>query len=147
MTRREVRDQAMKLLYAYSLRDDSIGTLYAIAMEDEDKEITVNDAVRELVDGTLAHVDELDEAIQRYSPKRSISRIPKLSLAVLRLAMYEILYDDGTPTNAAVSEALLLAERYTENTEDIRFLNGLLGAFTRALPQVPQDTAEDAPQA
>ena len=85
-----------------------------------------------MVDGTLAHREEIDAIIQKYSPKRSISRIAKLSLTILRLAVYEILYDDLTPTNAAISEALLLAENYSYNTEDIRFINGLLGAYARA---------------
>ncbi len=140
MTRREVRANAMKLLFAYSMRDDDMDALYHIAQDDADAEILVDDAVKELADGTLAHLNELDAEICRLSPKRNISRIPKLCLAILRLALYEILYDDGTPVNAAVSEAVLLAEQYTSADEDIRFINGLLGAFTR---EQKQNSAED----
>jgi len=129
--RREIRDSAMKLLFEKSLRDDPIGELYAIAEEID--EIIVNDAVKELVEGTLSHLDTIDETIQRFSPKRSINRIPKLNLTILRLAMYEILYDEGTPANAAVSEAVILTETYTASEEDIRFVNGLLGAYTKEL--------------
>lgn len=131
ITRREIRDSAMKLLFEMTMRDDSIETLYAIAEEID--EIIVNDDVRALVDGTLAHQDELDGLIQKYSPKRSISRIPKLTLAILRLALFEIGYDDKTPTNAAISEAILLAENYSYYEEDVRFINGLLGAYAREL--------------
>lgn len=131
ISRREIRDSAMKLLFETSMRDDSIDTLYEIAEEID--EITVNDAVRTLVDGTLAHLDELDELIQKYSPKRNIKRIPKLTLSILRLAMFEIQYDDKTPTNAAISEAILLAENYSYYEEDVRFINGLLGAYARDL--------------
>ena len=129
MTRREVRDSAFKILFEYSLRDDPVEELYALSEEVE--EITVNDAVREIVDGTVAHIGEIDSIIQKYSTKRVISRIPSLNLTVLRIAVYEILYDSQTPPNAAVSEALLLAERYTYFAEDVRFINGLLGAFVR----------------
>ena len=140
MTRREIRDSAMKLLFETTLRDDPVETLYEIAEEID--EIIVNDDVRALVDGTLAHQEEIDAIIQKYSPKRSISRIAKLSLSIMRLAVYEILYDDLTPTNAAISEALLLAENYSNNTEDIRFINGLLGAYARAEhPQQPENSA------
>ncbi|MBR5723128.1 MAG: transcription antitermination factor NusB [Oscillospiraceae bacterium] len=140
MTRREIRDSAMKLLFETTLRDDPVEALYEIAEEID--EIIVNDEVRTLVDGTLAHQAEIDAIIQKYSPKRSISRIAKLSLSIMRLAVYEILYDDLTPTNAAISEALLLAENYSNNTEDIRFINGLLGAYARAEhPQQPEDSA------
>ena len=140
MTRREIRDSAMKLLFETTLRDDPVEALYEIAEEID--EIIVNDEVRTLVDGTLAHQAEIDAIIQKYSPKRSISRIAKLSLSIMRLAVYEILYDDLTPTNAAISEALLLAENYSNNTEDIRFINGLLGAYARAEhPQQPENSA------
>ncbi len=140
ITRREIRDSAMKLLFETTLRDDPVEALYEIAEEID--EIIVNDEVRTLVDGTLAHQAEIDAIIQKYSPKRSISRIAKLSLSIMRLAVYEILYDDLTPTNAAISEALLLAENYSNNAEDIRFINGLLGAYARAEhPQQPEDSA------
>lgn len=130
-SRREIRDSAMKLLFEASLRDDPIAVLYEIAEEID--EIIVNDAVRELVDGTLAHQTEIDEIIRKYSPKRSINRIPKLTLSILRLALYEINYDDKTPVGAAISEAVLLAESYTYSEDDVRFLNGLLGAYGRDL--------------
>ena len=131
ITRREIRDSAMKLLFETSMRDDPVSILYEIAEEID--EIIVNDAVRELVDGTLSHQQEIDERIQKYSPKRSISRIPKLTLSILRLAMYEIEFDEKTPVNAAISEAILLAENYTYYEEDVRFINGLLGAYARDL--------------
>lgn len=133
ITRREIRDSAMKLLFETSLRDDPVSELYAIAEEID--EITVNDAVRALVDGTLAHLDEIDARIQHYSPKRQLARIPKLTLTILRLAMFEIEYDEKTPVNAAISEAVLLAEAYTYYDEDVRFINGLLGAYARDLSQ------------
>lgn len=133
MTRKEVRANAMKLLYAYSLRDDSIDALCHIAEDDPDAEILVDDAVRELTDGTISHIEEIDGVIGRLSPKRSITRIPKLCLAIIRLAVYEMRWDDGTPVNAAVSEAVKLAEEYTPVQEDVRFINGLLGSYAREL--------------
>ncbi len=132
MSRIEVRDSAFKLIFEKLLRNDPIETLYEIA-EDID-EIIVNDAVKELVNGTLAHAEELDGIIQQYSKSRALARIPKINLAILRIALYEIRYDDGTPQNAAISEAVNLAKQYTYE-EDARFINGLLGAYARANPQ------------
>ena len=128
MTRREIRDSAFKLMFEKLLRDDSMDELYAIA-EDID-EVIVNDKVRELVDGSLAHAEEIDGIIQQYSKTRAITRIPKLNHAILRIALYEILYDDGTPQNAAINEAVELAKTYTYQ-EDASFVNGLLGAYAR----------------
>ncbi len=128
MSRREIRDSAFKLMFEKLLRDDSIEELYAIAEEID--EVIVNDQVRELVDGTLAHAEELDGIIAQYSKTRALNRIPKLNVAILRIALYEILYDDGTPQNAAINEAVELAKNYTYQ-EDVGFINGLLGAYAR----------------
>lgn len=128
MTRREIRDSAFKLVFEQLLRDDDINELYAIA-EDID-EITVNDEVKKIVEGTLEHRGELDNIIASYSRSRELSRIPKLNLAILRIALYESIYDDNTPMNAAISEAIRLSMNYTYQ-EDTAFINGLLGAFSR----------------
>ncbi|MBQ7132838.1 MAG: transcription antitermination factor NusB [Oscillospiraceae bacterium] len=128
MTRREIRDSAFKLVFEKLLRDDSFEELYSIC--DEIDEITVNDAVKELAEGAFEHSDRIDEIISQYSTKRVISRIPKLSLAILRIAFYEILYDDKTPQNAAISEAVLLAQNYTYQN-DVNFINGVLGAYAK----------------
>ena len=129
MTRREVRDCAFKLIFEKLLRDDPIEELYAIA--DEVDEITVNDQVRELVEGTLDKTEELDRIISEYSSKRGLSRIAKINIAVLRIALYEILYDEKTPMNAAINEAVQLSQTYAQQ-EDVSFVNGVLGAYARA---------------
>ena len=100
ISRREIRDSAMKLLFETSMRDDPIDTLYEIAEEID--EITVNDAVRTLVDGTLAHLDELDELLdpdEQYLDMLkildSLSQIFMLmSVAALGLA-FVVLYNMG----------------------------------------------------
>lgn len=128
MTRREIRDSAFKLIFEHLLRDDDIQELYDIAEEID--EITVNDEVKKLVEGTIEHGSELDGIISGYSKSRSIGRISKLNLAILRLALFESIYDDNTPMNAAISEAINLSMTYTYQ-EDTSFINGVLGAFSR----------------
>jgi len=128
MTRREIRDSAFKLVFEQLLRDDDINELYEIAEEID--EITVNDEVKKIVEGTLEHAEELDGIISRYSKSRSIGRISKLNLAILRIAMFESIYDENTPMNAAISEAIKLSMMYTYQ-EDTAFINGVLGAFSR----------------
>lgn len=138
MTRREIRDSAFKLVFEQLLRDDDIQELYDIA--DEIDEITVNDEVKKIVEGTIAHADELDEIISGYSRSRAISRISKLNLAILRIALYESIYDDNTPMNAAISEAIKLSMTYTYQ-EDTSFINGVLGAFSRDRQKLESENA------
>lgn len=128
MSRHEIRDNAFKLVFEQLLRDDDINELYEIAEEVD--EINVNDDVKKIVGGTIEHSAEIDEIISGYSKSRSISRISRLNLAILRIALYEAVYDDNVPVNVAISEAVSLAQTYAYQ-EDISFINGVLGAFAR----------------
>ena len=119
MSRREIRDSAFKLVFEQLLRDDDIQELYEIAEEIE--EIIVNDEVKKIVEGTIAHAEELDNIISGYSKSRSFARISKLNIAILRIALYESLYDDNTPVNAAISEAVHPANTYSY--EEILFFS------------------------
>ena len=130
MSRRDVRDSAFKLVFEQLLRDDDIQELYEIAEEID--EITVNDEVKQLVDGTLVHAEELDGIIENYSKSRKLSRISKLNHAILRIALYECIYDENTPMSAAISEAVKLAMTYTYK-EDASFINGVLGSVAKSL--------------
>ena len=124
LTRRDIRDSAFKIIYESLLRDDPV---------DEDiDEIVVNDDVRQMVTDVLAKSEELDAMIAQYSKKRVFARIAKINVAILRIAFYEILYNDRIPTNSAVSEAVLLAQNYSYK-EDVSFVNGILGAYTRSI--------------
>jgi N utilization substance protein B len=128
-TRRDIRDSAFKIIYESLLRDDPVEELFEMA-EDID-EIQVNDDVKQMVNDILAKSEELDAMIAQYSKKRVFSRIAKINVAILRIAFYEILYNDRIPTNSAVSEAVLLAQNYSYK-EDVSFVNGILGAYTRS---------------
>ncbi len=142
MTRHEVRECAFLILFEMTFReDDPTEELYALAEEVQD--LTVTDSVKEMVEGVLVHKDALDEIIAKYSKKRSLSRLPKINLTILRLALYEILYDDTMPDNVAISEAITLSNAYSYQ-EDTAFINGVLGAYVRE-NRNPAD-AEAAPE-
>lgn len=141
MTKRQCRENAYLILFEASLRDDTPEELYAIAEEVE--EITVDDHVKALVEGVLSHTDELDEVIASYSKKRAVSRIARINLILLRMAIYEILHMPETPVNVAVSEVVGISQKYTYQ-EDTAFINGVLGAFTRSLPKREDPAQEEA---
>lgn len=128
ITRSEIRDSAFKLIFEKLLRDDDMQELYETAEEVE--EIIVNDDVKKMVDGTLAHADEINGIIEKYSKSRKISRMSKINVAILMLALYECIYDEKVPDSVAISEAVNLANVYSYE-KDANFINGLLGAFSR----------------
>ncbi len=127
--RREVRETAFILSFEKLFRDESIDDIIKISEEYDDFKIN-EEAVR-LVKGILDKQDELDGVISRFSNKRSIERIPKINLAIIRLAIYEALYDEKVPVNVAISEAVALAQKYAQEP-DIAFINGVLGSYSRS---------------
>ncbi|MGN0601744.1 MAG: transcription antitermination factor NusB [Oscillospiraceae bacterium] len=127
--RRDVRESAFILTFEKLFRDDSIEDIIEIAKENED--ILINGEVISLAEGICQRAGELDEIISRFSNKRAVERIPKINLAILRLAIYEALYDEKVPINVAISEAVALAEKYAQEP-DIAFVNGVLGAYSRS---------------
>ena len=86
--------------------------------------------ISRVLDGVLEHLDDLDEKIAAHAKGWSIERMAKVDLTILRLAAWEILYDDSVPGNVAISEAVNLAGRYSEPAGS-RFINGILGAIQR----------------
>lgn len=130
--RREVRQAAFLLSFEKLFLDDKLEDIFKTA--EEINEILVDDEVKNIVVNIFDKQEELDEIIGKYSDKRAVSRIPKVNLAVLRLAVYEALYDDKVPVNVAISEAVALTEKYALEP-DIAFVNGVLGSFAKSLPK------------
>lgn len=105
--------------------------------------------IRALVRGVYAHAPELDEYISRYAIGWSFSRLNRVAVAIMRVAMYEILYMQDVPNAAAINEAVELTKHY-EEPEVVSFVNGILGSFVRK--ECPPDMVgrpapEPAPEA
>ena len=109
--------------------------------------------IKNLVRGAFAHGPELDDYISRYAVGWSFERIPRMAAAIMRTAMYEILYMPDIPNAAAINAAVELTKQY-EPQEVAAFVNGILGSFVRAefqdTPAKPEKAAartETAPEA
>lgn len=117
------------LIFEKMFRDDSCEDIIGSAKDAD--EYDFNDEVCRIFRNVVEKTDELDAVIGEFSQKRKVTRIGKVSLAVLRLAVYELFYEENVPVNVAISEAVQIAKKYTfEN--DIKFINGLLGALSRS---------------
>lgn len=81
---------------------------------------------REIVDGVSDHRDEIDELIMSYAQGWTLDRMPNVDRALLRLASWEILFNDEVPTAVAIDEAVELAKEYSTDDSG-RFVNGVLG--------------------
>ena len=84
-----------------------------------------------VVSGVANRSEDLNAEIQKYAIGWDISRISRLTRAIMQLAIYEILYVDDVPTGVAVSEAVRLAKKY-DGDDTGSFVNGILGSFARS---------------
>lgn len=129
LSRRSIRESAFLIIYERSFGNYELDELFDIARESEN--IQINSEVEKIVKGVFEHLDELDNIISQYSQKRSLERIPKINLSLLRLAIYEAKYSENVPVNVAISEAVAIAEKYAFDS-DAKFINGALGAYSRS---------------
>lgn len=91
--------------------------------------------LRTLVTGVGDHGAELDGYIEKYAIGYQFSRIPRVAAAVMRVAMYELLYMPDTPPAVAINEAVEIAKHY-EESKWVSILNGILRSFyEKELPE------------
>ena len=144
MVRNTAREIAVHLAYELSFTDKTAEELVAerlsrdgfaeLAGEDELYSEAPNAKqvayITRLVTGVNEHAAELDGYIAKYSKGWKFSRIPLVASAIMRVAMYEILYMEDIPNGAAINEAVEIAKKY-ETPETAKFINGILGSFVR----------------
>lgn len=87
--------------------------------------------IGDVLTGVNTHQEELDSLIERHSSGDwSLSRVPHVDLSILRLSAYELCYREDVPDNVSISEAMELADKYSEPKSG-RYINGVLGAIER----------------
>lgn len=89
------------------------------------------DYIRTVVLGVSERRDELEGYIEKYAQNWKVTRISKTAVAILKTAIFELLYMDEVPNAAAINEAVELSKGY-EDVETVAFINGILGGFSRA---------------
>ncbi len=144
MTRNTAREIAMHLAYELSFTQLPVEEFLAqqlsaerfavLAEEDDLYEEAPNtkqrDYISRLVAGVAEHGAELDADIEKYAKGWRFERISLVASAIMRVAMYEILYMSDIPEGVAINEAVQIAKKY-ETPEVVKFINGILGSFVR----------------
>ena len=122
------------LIFEKMFRDDSCEDIIEQAKLAD--EYDFEEYSKELFTAVTEKAAQLDEIIGRFSQTRAVDRMSKVSLAVMRIAVYESLFTP-IPVNIAVSEAVIISQKYSlEN--DTKFVNGLLGSFAKS-EYIPED--------
>ena len=128
MKRREARQQAFVLVFEQSFSHDGMEQIIDVAEAVMEK--PVDEFAGRMALGTETNLPLIDEKIEKNSRGWKLSRLSKVSLAVLRLGIYELLFEKDTPVGVTINEAVELAKNYG-GEEDAPFVNGVLGAVAR----------------
>ena len=145
MNRSAAREIAVHFAFELAFSDEKAGELLAreltpesFALRARDEELYAEfpgqgelDYITRLTLGVGSRGAELDGYIEKYAKGWRFSRIDRVASAIMRVAMYEILYMDDVPDKVAINEAVEIAKRYLDD-EVVKFINGILGSFVRA---------------
>ncbi len=127
MKRSLLREHTFKLLFRSNFFEEAEmqeqGELYTDALENVSKEDA--DAIREKVDRIIEKIPEIDQMIDEVSVGWRVSRMSRVDLTILRLAVYEMKYDDTIPAAVSINEAVELARKYSGDSST-SFVNGIL---------------------
>jgi N utilization substance protein B len=128
-TRHKARTIALQALYEIDAAGRPPEAVVERLLKETDLSAENNDFVRGLVAGTIKHREDIDKNIRRFAPAWPVDQLAVIDRNILRLAIFEILFDNKVPVKAAVSEAVELAKTFgSENSA--RFVNGVLGSLS-----------------
>lgn len=128
MNRSEMREQAFLLLFEKEFfKDMPCSEIEEIFGENV---APLSEYSKNAFENTVSHLSEIDTIISEYLKGWKIARLPKVNISVLRLAFYEIMFEESVPSAAAVNEAVELAKKYSAS-EDASFINGVLRSYIR----------------
>ena len=132
MTRRERRDCIFKILFQkefYQTEEmEEQGQLFL----EENKKVNEEEMeeMAQYVNDIVLHIPELDEKINEVAKGWKTNRMAKVDLTLIRLALYEILYDENVPNKVAINEAVELTKIYSKS-DSTAFVNGVLGKLAQ----------------
>lgn len=132
--RSKARKRALDVLFSSDVRGESIADTLAAeairAASEPAREASWLYA-REIVDGVIDHADEIDELIRTHSRDWKLERMPAVDRAVLRIGVWELLYNDEVDVAVAIDEAVELVKEFSTD-EAGSFVNGILARIARS---------------
>lgn len=129
MNRREAREIAFQLIYEMDFhKDEDYLEIYANARSA--RELEDNDFVRETFAGVYENREKIDEMISSCAVGWKLDRISAVTLAIMRLSVYEMVLSDDVPVNVSMNEAVELAKKFDEDSAP-SFINGILNKVAK----------------
>lgn len=128
MTRRESRESAFLILFEKLFNDMEVENIISTAKLT--RNLQANKFTLEIVNGVLSNCNQIDSIIQKNTENWDKSRLSKVSLLLLRIAIYEMIFCPNIPVNVSINEAIELSKKYSSE-EETSFINGVLGGVAK----------------
>lgn len=131
MSRRELREQLFKLLFRVEFNDiEEMQEQCGFFFDDIDNPVSEEDTViiQDKFDRIMEKLTEIDNQVNERAKGWTTDRMAKVDLTIIRLAVYEILFDETVPAGVAINEAVELAKKFGQDTS-YSFVNGVLARF------------------
>jgi N utilization substance protein B len=137
--RRRARECALQMLFQYDVAQPTVPYLLRTYWDEltevkPNQKDEVHDFANRIVTGVLDNLTDIDLRISRRTENWRISRMAVVDRNVLRMAVYEFLYESDTPRTVVINEALEIARRFS-TFEATQFINGVLDAIKRDLEE------------
>lgn len=129
--RRKARIAAFQSLYAWECSGSAVDDLVRFDWLDHDIGREARDFAAMLIVGTLERLNEVDDHIRGHLKKWSFGRLGKVDLAILRVAVYALIYQGDVPSAVTIDEAVEIAKKFGA-PDSFRFVNGVLDGIHRA---------------
>lgn len=132
-TRSEARDAAFTVVFQLSFHSDDMDIVFDELLQARPESEQNLGYIRAVVEGVNKHNDEFEEIISKHLRSGwTLSRISRVSVAIMKMAMYEMKFMEDVPARVAINEAVELAKRYGDEG-DSTFVNGLLGSVYKEM--------------
>jgi N utilization substance protein B len=128
MTRRKSRETAFTILFEQMFTEEKIEVIVEQAKECRD--LKVSSFVYRICNGVEENKEEIENIISKYSSTWTVKRITKVSLTILKIAVFELKFLPDVPVNVSVSEAVDIAKIYG-GKDDASFVNGVLSSIVK----------------
>ena len=131
INRREARETVVGLLFEKEFRpEEDANAVYALAIEG--REIPTNDYVNRVFFGVCDNLEKIDAVITAHSKGWRTDRLSKLSRSIIRLCVYEMLFEEKIPSSVSINEAIELTKKY-DDPKAKGFVNGVLNSVKNEL--------------
>lgn len=140
--RRKAREETLRILFQIEFEDSEFDTIVAQYWENRKIHEEIKEYSTWLVSGIIAHKGEIDDTIQSVSEHWRISRMALVDRNILRMAVFEILYEENIDTAVIINEAIEIARKYSGN-EAAAFVNGILDGARKKLEKAKKPLKEE----